>query len=148
MLRLRFTSVASSVAIAVAAAFAAAVGAAGSVSANLNSLPADSGMRDGFRVRDGCVGQRVRRDDRRSRLQDNGRRRWLAVDDDGLGWSRVDALVVDPRRPATLYAGTGVAVFKTVNGGRSWRGANRGLLPPPPVMAAWTSDGNPRLAAW
>ena len=48
--------------------------------------------------------------------------------------TRVDALASDPQRPGTLYAGTGVAVYKTVNGGRSWRGWNRGLLPPPPLL--------------
>jgi hypothetical protein len=32
--------------------------------------------------------------------------------------TRVDALAADPQRPGTLYAGTGVAVYKTVNGGR------------------------------
>ena len=47
----------------------------------------------------------------------------------------MDAIIDDSHRPATLYAGTGVAVYKTVNGGRSWKGFNRGLLPPPPVIA-------------
>ena len=48
--------------------------------------------------------------------------------------TRVDALAADPWHAGTLYAGTGVAAYKTVNGGRSWHGSNRGLLPPPPVI--------------
>ena len=56
---------------------------------------------------------------------------WLTAS--GPEWSRVDSLAADPQRPGTLYAGTGTAVFKTVDGGRNWRGWNRGLLPPPPV---------------
>jgi photosystem II stability/assembly factor-like uncharacterized protein len=151
MLRLRFTSVASSVAIAVAAACAAAIGAAGSVSANLNSLPADSGIVTAFAFETGAPGSVF--------AATIGGRVYKATDagggwrstTTGLGWSRVDALVVDPRRPATLYAGTGVAVFKTVNGGRSWRGANRGLLPPPPVVAVGQVTGTPgwrRAEGW
>ena len=151
MLRVRFTSVASSVAIAVAAALAAAVGAAGSVSANLNALPADSGSVTAFAFETGAsgsvyaatIGGRV------YKTTDAGGG-WRSTTT-GLGWSRVDALVVDPRRPATLYAGTGVAVFKTVNGGRSWRGANRGLLPPPPVVAVGQVTGSPgwrRAEGW
>ena len=57
--------------------------------------------------------------------------------------TRVDALAADPRRPGTLYAGTGIAVYKTVNGGRSWRGWNRGLLPPPPLITAGQVKGKP-----
>ena len=57
--------------------------------------------------------------------------------------TRVDALTADPRRPGTLYAGTGVAAYKTVNGGRSWHGWNRGLLPPPPVIKGGQAKGTP-----
>jgi photosystem II stability/assembly factor-like uncharacterized protein len=57
--------------------------------------------------------------------------------------TRVDALAADPQRPGTLYAGTGIAVFKTVNGGRSWHGWNRGLLPPPPVIKGGQATGTP-----
>jgi photosystem II stability/assembly factor-like uncharacterized protein len=39
-------------------------------------------------------------------------------------------LAADPQHPGTLYAGTNVAVYKTVDGGRSWRPGNRGLFPP------------------
>ena len=52
-------------------------------------------------------------------------KRWRSTT---LDWTRVDALAADPQHPDTLYAGTGTAVFKTVNGGRSWQGANRGLF--------------------
>ncbi len=65
--------------------------------------------------------------------------------------TRVDALAADPRRPGTLYAGTGVAVYKTVNGGRSWRGWNRGLLPSPPVIKRGQMKGTPgwrRAEGW
>jgi photosystem II stability/assembly factor-like uncharacterized protein len=47
-------------------------------------------------------------------------------------WTRVDALAADPQHPDTLYTGTGIAVFKTVNGGQSWQGASRGLFLGPP----------------
>ncbi len=57
--------------------------------------------------------------------------------------TRVDALAADPRHPGTLYAGTGVAAYKTVNGGRSWHGWNRGLLPPPPVIKRGQVTGTP-----
>jgi photosystem II stability/assembly factor-like uncharacterized protein len=40
---------------------------------------------------------------------------------------RVDALALDPVRPATVYAGSAEGVFKSTNAGRSWRPANRGL---------------------
>ena len=40
------------------------------------------------------------------------------------------SLAADPQHPGTLYAGTNVAVYKTVDGGRSWRPSNRGLFPP------------------
>ena len=65
--------------------------------------------------------------------------------------TRVDALAADPRHPGTLYAGTGVAVYKTVNGGRSWRGWNRGLLPSPPVIKRGQTKGTPgwrRAEGW
>src|SRR5713101_3982477 len=43
-----------------------------------------------------------------------------------LGGS-VYCLVPDPSHPATLYAGTGVGVFKSDDGGVSWRSASSGL---------------------
>jgi hypothetical protein len=51
----------------------------------------------------------------------------------GRGWTWLGALAADPERPRALYAGTGNAVFKTTNGGRTWRGSKRGLLPPPGI---------------
>ena len=80
----------------------------------------------------------------------DGGSRWQSTTTGPIS-TRVDALVADPRRPETLYAGTGVAVFKTVNGGRSWRGWNRGLLPPPPVIAPNQVTGTPgwrRAEGW
>jgi hypothetical protein len=55
----------------------------------------------------------------------DGGRSWRAL---GLGGMRIDALAVDPVRPATVYAGTGDGVFKTIDSGRSWRRASRGLF--------------------
>ena len=37
-------------------------------------------------------------------------------------------LVVDPRKPGTLYAGDGLGVVKTVNGGATWRRADAGVV--------------------
>jgi hypothetical protein len=39
----------------------------------------------------------------------------------------VSALVVDPKTPAILYAGTYVGVFKSTDGGSFWSASNRGL---------------------
>jgi photosystem II stability/assembly factor-like uncharacterized protein len=55
-------------------------------------------------------------------------------------WTRVDALAADPQHPDTLYAGTGTAVFKTVNGGQSWQGASRGLFRGPPHIGPAPAD--------
>ena len=43
--------------------------------------------------------------------------------------SDILSLTADPRHPGTLYAGTDTAVYKTVDGGRSWRPFNTGALP-------------------
>lgn len=40
---------------------------------------------------------------------------------------RVDASALDPRSPNVLYAGTGVGVFKTTDGARTWRRATTGI---------------------
>jgi Sortilin, neurotensin receptor 3, len=61
-------------------------------------------------------------------------------------WTRVDALAADPRHPGTLYAGTGLAVFKTVNGGQSWHGASRGLFRGPPNIGP--APANRRRYGW
>src|SRR5262249_40319776 len=59
-----------------------------------------------------------------------------ASTDHGLPWhaaagpgSRVNTLVIDPRSPATLYAGTDdLGVFKTTDSAVSWDAANLGLV--------------------
>jgi hypothetical protein len=48
----------------------------------------------------------------------DGGQHWQSTDHIDPGWPRVDALAVDPQQARTLYAGTGVAVYKTVNGAR------------------------------
>ena len=40
---------------------------------------------------------------------------------------RVDALALDPRSPNVLYAGTGLGVFKTTDGAKTWKRASRGI---------------------
>jgi photosystem II stability/assembly factor-like uncharacterized protein len=40
---------------------------------------------------------------------------------------RVDALALDPRSPNVLYAGTGLGVYKTTNGARTWKLASKGI---------------------
>jgi len=40
---------------------------------------------------------------------------------------RVDALALDPRSPNVLYAGTGLGVFKTRDGARTWKLASAGI---------------------
>jgi photosystem II stability/assembly factor-like uncharacterized protein len=56
---------------------------------------------------------------------------WRATGARGTGWtSDILTLTSDPAHSGTLYAGTDTAVYKTVNGGRSWRPYNDGLFPP------------------
>jgi photosystem II stability/assembly factor-like uncharacterized protein len=40
---------------------------------------------------------------------------------------RVDAFALDPRSPSVLYVGTGIGVFKTTNGARTWKLASAGI---------------------
>jgi photosystem II stability/assembly factor-like uncharacterized protein len=40
---------------------------------------------------------------------------------------RVDALALDPRSPNVLYAGTGLGVYKTSDGARTWKLASTGI---------------------
>ena len=50
---------------------------------------------------------------------------WTPIGPDG---GFILALAVDPRTPATVYAGTqNGGLFKTTNGGRSWKNAHVGL---------------------
>ena len=73
----------------------------------------------------------------------DGGAHWHATASQGSGWAGAnEALIADPRHPGTLYAGTGTAVYKTVDGGRSWRPSNRGLFEPPPT------PGLRRPAGW
>ena len=63
----------------------------------------------------------------------------------GATWKRVlrhggDSLGIDPRRPETVYAGSFNAIFKTVDGGGSWRGTG----PPGLVDHFW---GHPIVVA-
>jgi photosystem II stability/assembly factor-like uncharacterized protein len=61
---------------------------------------------------------------------DDGRH-WHSTGAQGAGWmSDILSLTSDPRHPSTLYAGTDTAVYKTVDGGRTWRPFNQGLFPP------------------
>ena len=61
----------------------------------------------------------------------DGGAHWQATATSGSGWAGdVQTLTADPRHPGTLYAGTTVAVYKTVDGGRNWRPYNQGLFPP------------------
>ncbi len=57
----------------------------------------------------------------------NGGRDWRHASV-GLQLTDVHALVIDPREPSTLYAGThGAGVFKSMDGAASWVEARRGL---------------------
>ena len=40
---------------------------------------------------------------------------------------RVDALALDPRSPSVLYAGTGLGIFKTTDGAKTWKLASTGI---------------------
>jgi len=62
----------------------------------------------------------------------DGGQHWHATATSGSGWvGGKEALTADPRHPGTLYAGTELAVYKTVDGGKSWRPSKRGLITPP-----------------
>jgi hypothetical protein len=52
---------------------------------------------------------------------------WKNVGPEG---GAIRGLVLDPAAPGTLYAGTSVGVFKTVNEGASWTATNNGLTSP------------------
>ncbi len=43
------------------------------------------------------------------------------------GNSFVNLVAIDPAAPSTLYVGSGVGVFKSTNGGRTWSAMNNGL---------------------
>ena len=126
---------------AATSALAVAVGpSAGSAPVRASSLPKDT---DGL-VRAFAFGGRgygslyaATLSGRLYKTEDGGRH-WIMSA--ALG-DRVDSLATDPQRPTTLYAGTGVAVYRTANDGRTWKRSNRGLLPPPPVIAPMQVTG-------
>ena len=63
---------------------------------------------------------------------DNGRH-WRTTAARGAGgMSDILTLTADPQHPGTLYAGTDTSVYKTVNGGRTWRPFGHGLFPTNP----------------
>ena len=62
----------------------------------------------------------------------DGGAHWHATATSGSDWVGAnEALTPDPRHPGTLYAGTERTVYKTVDGGRTWRPSKRGLFEPP-----------------
>ena len=60
----------------------------------------------------------------------NGGANWVPARQ-GMGQSIVYSIAVDPRNPATVYAVTstfgGYQIFKSADGGRTWRASGRGL---------------------
>jgi photosystem II stability/assembly factor-like uncharacterized protein len=72
---------------------------------------------------------------------------WRSTATTGAGWTRADALTTDPQHPGTLYAGNVVAVYKTIDGGRSWHPWNRGLFPPPGPLRK-QHFGTPGTTSW
>ena len=61
----------------------------------------------------------------------DGGAHWQATAARGSDWvGGYEALAADPRHRGTLYAGAELAVYKTVDGGNSWRPSKRGLLTP------------------
>lgn len=70
---------------------------------------------------------------------------WQSTGARGTGWmSDILSLTSDLRHPGTLYAGTDTAIYKTVNGGRSWQPFNQGLFPSQSRVCYPASVGAPR----
>jgi photosystem II stability/assembly factor-like uncharacterized protein len=70
---------------------------------------------------------------------------WSSTRARGAGWqSDILSLTADPERPGTLYAGTDTAVYKTVDGGSSWRPFRQGLFPARPGRLY----GRPGTPSW
>jgi photosystem II stability/assembly factor-like uncharacterized protein len=73
-------------------------------------------------------------------------RHWSSTRARGAGWeSDILSLTADPRNPGTLYAGTDTAVYKSVDGGRSWRPFRQGLFP---LHSGQLYNGKPGTANW
>ena len=53
-----------------------------------------------------------------------GVNQWTSIGPYGAG---ISSLAIDPSTPTTLYAGTGVGVFKSTDGGATWFQVNTGL---------------------
>jgi hypothetical protein len=70
---------------------------------------------------------------------------WTSLGPDG---GAVSALVIDPQNTSTVYAGTGNGVFKSTDGGASWRAVSAGL--PGPFVASLVIDpqNTTTLYAW
>jgi photosystem II stability/assembly factor-like uncharacterized protein len=143
--------------------FGGAGSAAIAASPSLTSLPAGNGASAfAFDPRRPNVVYVASRDARGGvyvyKTTDNGRN-WLSTGARGTGWmGDILTLTADPLHPGTLYAGTDTAVYKTVNGGRSWRPFNQGLFLPNrrvcyrPVGArpycVWLPTGTPGTTSW
>lgn len=66
---------------------------------------------------------------------------WRLTGARGAGWrSDILSLTADPLHAGILYAGTDTAVYKTVDGGRSWRPFKQGLFPAHPGRRVCTKD--------
>ena len=72
--------------------------------------------------------------------------RWRGMSSGGWPGGN-EAFATDPRHPGTLYVGTSVGVYKTVDGGRSWRHSNHGLLPPARDPPDFRQEGKGRVTA-
>ena len=57
----------------------------------------------------------------------------------------VEALAVDPITPTTLYAGMASGVFKSINGGSSWRVLNPSLTR---AISALAIDPTPHITLY
>ena len=79
----------------------------------------------------------------------SGVNEWTAV---GPLGGRISAMAIDSLTPSTLYAGTDAGIFKSRDGGASWRAANSGLTnltiqslavdpQAPSILYAGTNDG-------
>ncbi|HEX7330455.1 MAG TPA: hypothetical protein VF290_03095 [Pyrinomonadaceae bacterium] len=60
---------------------------------------------------------------------------WIPMGPRNVG-GRINALAQDPREPATIYAGSGIGgIWKTVNGGDTWKPLDDFRPPDPPNVA-------------